>query len=78
MKFNKSARKAALKLGLRLEQAEATYQGWFESREHFALDMAESMGHDLNAWPLCTVDWEEAGQELMVDYREHGGHYFRR
>ena len=75
MKFNKEARKAALTLGLHLEQAEAAYQGRFESRDHFALDMAESMGYDTNAWPLCTIDWEEAGQALMVDYREHDGHY---
>jgi hypothetical protein len=77
MKFNKSARKAASALGIDPERAERAYQGQFESSAHFALDMAESMGYDLNAWPLCTVDWEEAGTSLMVDYREHDGHYFR-
>jgi hypothetical protein len=77
MKFNKSARKAARTLGIDPERAEQTYQGWFESPEHFALDMAESMDYDLNAWPLSDVDWEKAATSLMLDYREHDGHYFR-
>jgi hypothetical protein len=78
MKFNKSASKAASTLGIDPELAEKAYQGWFESREHFALDMAESMGYDLNAWPISDVAWDKAGATLMLDYSEHDGHYFRR
>jgi hypothetical protein len=41
--------------------------------------MAEQLGSiqkDI-AWPYTCIDWEKAGQELMYDYFEVDGHYFR-
>ena len=55
------------------------YSGQFQSDEDFAMDMAEQVGDvpkDLH-WPFTCIDWEKAGSELMYDYTEINGHYFR-
>lgn len=41
--------------------------------------MAEQLG-DVpkdNHWPLYCIDWEWAARELMMDYAEQDGYYFR-
>ena len=55
------------------------YQGEFSSDEEFAKDMAEQTGDikSNDAWPLYCIDWEWAASELMMDYSEVKGHYFR-
>lgn len=55
------------------------YQGQYNSDEDFAEDMAEQIGAvDKNAaWPNNCIDWEQAAQELMYDYFESNGYYFR-
>lgn len=55
------------------------YQGKYLSDEEFAREMAESLGDiDENArWPHNCIDWERAACELMQDYFEAGGYYFR-
>jgi antirestriction protein len=61
------------------EAVEEAYSGDFDSDEDFAQDMAEQLGSiqkDI-AWPYTCIDWEKAGQELMYDYFEVDGHYFR-
>lgn len=47
--------------------------------EEFAEDMAEQVGAiDRDAkWPMNCIDWEQAAKELMMDYMEHNGYYFR-
>lgn len=55
------------------------YQGKYNSDEDFAQDMAEQCG-DLAKkphWPYTCIDWERAANELMYDYCEDPGHYFR-
>lgn len=60
---------------------EESYSGEFSSDEDFARDMAEQLGDIPRAgdqpWPLYCIDWEWAARELMMDYSESNGHYFR-
>lgn len=55
------------------------YQGHYGSDEDFAQDLAEELGlikKDV-VWPYTCIDWEHAAKELMYDYFESDGHYFR-
>jgi antirestriction protein len=61
------------------DEAEETYCGEFSSDEDFARDMAEQLG-DIKkdvSWPYTCIDWEYASKELMYDYSESNGYYFR-
>ena len=62
-----------------VEDVEEAYSGQFESDEEFAQDMAEQIGAiDTDAkWPNSCIDWEYAARELMYDYFEIDGYYFR-
>ena len=58
---------------------EESYQGEYNSDESFAEDIAEQL--DLidpkAGWPNNCIDWEWAARQLMMDYYESDGHYFR-
>ena len=57
---------------------EDSYQGEYSSDEDFAQEMAESMGFKASRdWPASCIDWEFAAKELMYDYFEENGYYFR-
>jgi antirestriction protein len=57
---------------------EESYSGTFDSDEDFAEDMAEQIGFEQsNVWPHNCIDWERAARDLMYDYSESNGHYFR-
>ena len=62
-----------------VEEAEEAYQGQYDSDEDFAQELAEELGYiDGNAsWPYTCIDWEWAARELMYDYFEMDGYYFR-
>lgn len=70
---------AGLSLGLSPDAIEDAYAGQFDSDEDFARDMADQLGSvDKNAsWPNNCIDWEYAARELMYDYAEENGYYFR-
>jgi len=55
------------------------YQGAYKDNEDFAQETADQLGAvDKNAaWPINCIDWEYAAKELMYDYCESNGHYFR-
>lgn len=61
------------------ERFEEAYQGRFDDDKDFACDMAEQLGliDSETAWPHSCIDWNHAARELMYDYSEEGGHYFR-
>jgi antirestriction protein len=71
--------KAALELGIDEENMAEAYSGQFSSDKEFAQDMADSTGaiRDDNAWPYTCIDWDWAAKELMYDYSEQDGYYFR-
>lgn len=62
-----------------IEDADEAYQGEYRDDEKFAQEMADQLGAvDKNAsWPMNCIDWEFAAKELMYDYFESNGHYFR-
>jgi antirestriction protein len=62
-----------------LDDFEEAYQGQYSSDEDFAQEMAESLGAipQDNSWPSYCIDWEWAARELMMDYTEENGYYFR-
>lgn len=70
---------AALALDIPGSDIDEAYQGEFSSDEEFAREMADQLGAiDKNAtWPQNCIDWEYAAKEVMYDYAEKNGHYFR-
>jgi antirestriction protein len=57
---------------------EESYIGEFSSDADFAEDMAEQTSFEIsNTWPNNCIDWERAARDLMYDYYESNGHYFR-
>lgn len=70
---------AAAALDIPPDDIDEAYQGEYGDDEAFAQEMAFSIGAiDKNAtWPNNCIDWEYAAKELMYDYAEHDGHYFR-
>lgn len=77
--FDEDVIEAALECGVQVADIEEAYQGNFNSDREFAMEMADQLGSiDNNAsWPNNCIDWEFAAKELMYDYSEHNGHYFR-
>ncbi len=70
---------AALECSVNSSDIDEAYQGNYKDDEDFAQETAESLGAiNKNAnWPMNCIDWEFAAKELMYDYSEHNGHYFR-
>lgn len=71
--------KAAADLDIDYNMVEELYEGEYSSDEDFAQCFAENIGSlDENAsWPNNCIDWERAARDLMFDYGESDGHYFR-
>lgn len=63
------------------DELDEAYAGEFRSDKDFAQDMADNAGDiptsRASAWPLYCIDWEYAASELMHDYFEIDGYYFR-
>ena len=54
------------------------YAGEWVDDEDFAYNMAEDCGFEHpRDWPYNCIDWEQATRDLMYDYTESNGHYFR-
>ena len=58
---------------------EESYTGEYKSDADFAECLAEELGYLENAqgWPHNCIDWSSAAYDLMFDYSESNGHYFR-
>ena len=65
--------------GTDLRDFQESYSGQYDSVEEFAQEQAESCGliDNTATWPNNCIDWEQAGRELMYDYCEQNGYYFR-
>lgn len=70
---------AAEALGIPASNVEEAYQGQSDSDEDFARNLADDQGlvPDDLSWPCNCIDWEGAAKDLMMDYAEEGGYYFR-
>ena len=62
-----------------LKDFEEVYQGEYDSDEIFAEELAGELGSmdDYVSWPNNCIDWEMAAKDLMMDYVEQDGFYFR-
>lgn len=63
-----------------LNDIEEAFEGQYDSDEEFAMTMAENLGSvDFKNlyWPQTCIDWQDASKELMYDYMEIDGYYFR-
>lgn len=62
-----------------LKNFSEAYEGKWQDDEDFANDMADNMGIEIDnmRWPHNCIDWELAASELMRDYTEQDGYYFR-
>jgi len=71
---------AGIDADIDIDNIEEAYHGSYRSDEDFARETADSLGY-INkdvSWPYNCIDWEQAAKELMYDYSEANGHYFRR
>ena len=70
---------AAADLDIDADMVEELYCGEHDSDIAFAQDMAEQTGliDETLAWPHNCIDWERAARDLMYDYGDSNGHYFR-
>ncbi|MCP4076855.1 MAG: hypothetical protein GY744_11820 [Gammaproteobacteria bacterium] len=70
---------AAVKLDINYDMVEEQYQGQYESDKDFAYLLADEMGlaPEGNDWPASYIDWDRAACDLMMDYGESDGYYFR-
>lgn len=77
--YSEEAVNACVSLGIALSDFEEAYQGTYSSDEDFAQELAEQLGEIKKdvSWPYTCIDWEHAAKELMYDYAEENGHYFR-
>lgn len=64
-----------------IDDFEEAYNGHFPSDEEFARDMADNTtainDKEMQSWPFYCIDWEYASRDLMMDYSEQDGFYFR-
>lgn len=63
-----------------LSNIEEAYSGEYSSDKQFAQDIADQLGtiEEKNMhWPHSCIDWDHAASELMMDYFEIDGYYFR-
>ena len=61
-----------------VDSLEESYQGEWESDEDFVQELLESTG-DLpeNLPSYIHIDWEGTARDIMYDYSEVNGYYFR-
>lgn len=78
-KVNEAMWWAAEALGIPADTVEEAYAGTARSDEEFAENMANELGpiSDDLTWPMSHIDWEGAARDLMMDYAENDGFYFR-
>ena len=69
---------AGIECEIEPEEIEECFVGSYNSGIDFAVELADSCGfEESTSWPNNCIDWERAARDLMLDYREHEGHYFR-
>ena len=61
-----------------LEHFEESYQGEYASDENFTRELLESSGIIPDDLPIYIhIDWEATAKDIMMDYFEVDGYYFR-
>ena len=78
-KVNEALWWAAEGLDIPADTVEEAYAGTARTDEEFAENLANELcliPDDL-AWPMNHIDWEGAARDLMMEYAENDGFYFR-
>ena len=57
-------------------EVEGAYNGQWDNDEEFAQDLFESL-YEIPDHLHCYVNWSHVARDLMMDYLEQDGHYFR-
>ena len=68
---------AANLLGIEPEEAVDGYEGKYDSDVEFAKCLADNLARTDSSWPLNHIDWDAAARDLVLEYSEEEGHYFR-
>ena len=67
---------AGINCDIDIYDVEECYEGEFSSDEYFVENLLDSMG-ELNVPSYVHIDWEATARDIMMDYVEDNGHYFR-
>jgi antirestriction protein len=69
---------AAHDCGVEFCNVDEAYSGQFNSDEEFAQDLCDQLGEIPKDLPsYIHIDWDMTAHELMYDYSESNGYYFR-
>jgi len=68
---------SAVECDIKISNVDDSYSGSCHTNAEFAEDMAEETCTIPKEWPFYYIDWERAANDLMMDYSEANGHYFR-
>jgi len=69
---------AAIACDVQLSDISEAYAGEWPSDEAFVQNMLEDLGEIPKNFPgYIHIDWEHTAREVMMDYSEDNGHYFR-
>jgi hypothetical protein len=64
--------------GYSLDDMEEAYQGEYSNDEEFTEQLLEDIGDMPKDFPpYIHIDWEKTAHDIMMDYFEIDGHYFR-
>lgn len=76
--YDEDVLQAAIDCDVQPEDIEEAYQGAFDSDEAFVQDLLEQtdgLPKDLPSY--IHINWERTARDIMMDYSESNGHYFR-
>lgn len=76
--YDKDVVDAAVDCEVNLDDIDECYAGSFKSDEDFTENLCDDIGavpKDFPSW--IAIDWEETARNVMQDYVESDGHYFR-
>ena len=69
---------AAKECGIEVESVDEAYNGEYGDDEEFTQQLLEDTGDIPSDLPgYIHIDWEWTAKEIMMDYSEDNGHYFR-
>ena len=69
---------AAYNCDVEFRNIDESYSGRFASDAEFAQDLCEQLGDIPRDFPsYIHIDWESTARDLLYDYCESNGHYFR-
>ena len=75
--FGEDVIEAALECDVAVSDIEEAYQGEWQNDEDFAYDLIDSIyGKEVLDSPV-RIDWGGTAEDIMMDYCEHNGYYFR-